>query len=88
MKTTKPKVVTASYGNTGYEIWLNGMPVQRFGNHRHDSYQYAMVGSPEALTLKQIRSLASTSAREYANEKGLGFGGVEREEYLDERICL
>ena len=70
--------ITAEYSREGYAVLDNGQEIYTAGNHRMDSQGHAPLSSSFAVTLRELRRFAVSTAREMAKERGAKFGGVER----------
>jgi len=87
----KPKmkpVVIGYYDRLGYRVWRMDTSEELYtgGNCHYDSTTVFDPGSPGAYSLAQIRSGCIKTTREIAEEEGLEYGGVEREEDVYERF--
>jgi hypothetical protein len=86
---TGQRYVIAYYNAMGYEVLLfeNGEVVDelgQFGNNRYDSYigQSVDPSSKSAVPLRRIRSYAIKTGKEIAEEQGVEFAGVERDDTM------
>lgn len=83
MPSVRPKrAVYGVYNRHGYQVLmvLDGRTTDQYtaGNHQQDSQASALPGSPEALSLRRIRSFCIKTTREIAGEKGAAYEGVGR----------
>jgi hypothetical protein len=78
------RVAVGEYDLNGYEVLVleGGRTVQNYsaGNHRQDSTQPAPIGSPEALTLAEIRKMCQKTTKDMAAEHKAKYGGVTKRE--------
>lgn len=81
MKKRKQRVVIGEFSEEGYEVQvISGARIVHSyaaGNHRQDSGQSAIPGTPEALHSREIRTLCIRTAKEIAREHRARYGGVQ-----------
>lgn len=69
------------YNRNGYAIeCVDGVTVYSAGNHRQDSTFYADPGTPECLTLKEIKLCCRASLDALCSELNATNGGIETDE--------
>ena len=76
----KKKTVIGFYSHHGYEIIVleNSDTVYSASNHRFDSTQSSSIGSPNCLSLREIRGFCIKTGKEIAKEKGWIWEGATR----------
>jgi hypothetical protein len=83
MNTKTERVVVGEYSELGYEVQvIRGSRILHSyaaGNHKQDSQERAVLGSPEACSLRQIRRNCIRTAKDIAQEHRAQYGGVARQ---------
>jgi hypothetical protein len=76
-------VVVGEYRKWGYEVQVvRGSRIlysYAAGNHKQDSQELALLGSPEACSLRQVRRNCVCTAKDIARERQARYGGVTRQ---------
>lgn len=76
-------VVVGEYSQWGYEVQVvRGSRILHSyaaGNHKQDSQQRAALGSPEACSLRQVRTNCVRTTKDIARERQARYGGVTRQ---------
>ena len=71
-------MIVGTYSKLDYTIWHNGREVYTAGNSPHDSQAY--VSAKKGVSLRKMRTMCISTAKEMAAEQNVKYGGVTREQ--------